>query len=131
MRTLYEDDYFQVAFDADAGLIRARRTATPYPAIVDAQKSFDGLEEVLGRQLLAGFAILVDSREAPGRNDSEFESMLLGRREALFRKFRKRAVLFHSVAGVLQSQRMGREARDGVHVEPFTDEAKALAYLKS
>lgn len=129
MSTLYEDDYFQVSFDPTVGIVRARRTSTPYPAVADAVRCFDGLEAALRRQPLAGFSILVDSRDAPGRNDAEFESMLLGRREALFRKFRKRAVLFTTMAGVLQSQRMGREAKDGVQVEPFVDEAKALAYL--
>lgn len=131
MRTLYEDAYFHVAVSDADRLVRFARTGESFASIEVASRAFDTLIAAIETQPVAGYALLVDARAAIGRNDTDFESMMAGKRARLFGAFGKRAILLRTVAGVLQSQRLERESGGAFHVETFTDEAKALAYLRS
>ena len=129
MRTLYEDAYFVVTVDTPKRLLRATRSSLPFPSVEVADDVMTQLATTLRTDALEGYAILVDSRDAPGRNDTSFESMMASKRSLLFRPFRKRAMLLRTMTGVLQTQRMSREANDGFEMATFLEEEKALAYL--
>ncbi len=131
MRTLYEDAYFVITLDPTKRLLRATRSSLPFPTVEIADDVMTRLTTTLRMDDVKGYAILVDSRLAPGRNDTSFESMMASKRSQLFTPFSKRAILLRTMAGVLQNQRLQREAHDHIEMMTFLEEDKALAYLAS
>ncbi len=116
--------------DVGAGVVRLLRTserietleeaAHVWGAVVGALRSVDRNRDVL----------LIDFRDARGRNDAAFEHTVAPFRSETTRGFRRVAFLTRSLAGQLQVQRLARE--DGVLevVRCFDTEANALAWLQ-
>jgi hypothetical protein len=71
-------------------------------------------------------ALVVDTRQAPPRNDPAFEEAFRPVRVRLLRGFVRVAVLVATPMGRLQAERHARE--DGLSVRAFVDEAQAKAY---
>jgi hypothetical protein len=87
-------------------------------AVVGALRTVDRYRNVL----------LIDFRDAWGRNDAAFEQTVAPFRTETTRGFRRVAVLTRSLAGQLQVQRLARE--DGVEaLRCFDAEATAIAWL--
>ena len=72
-------------------------------------------------------SLLVDMRQAPTRNDIEFESAMAALRAGLTRHFKRVAVLLESNLGELQVARLGRDERHGTFATRC--ESTALKYL--
>lgn len=95
------------------------QAAQVWGAVVGALRGVDRSRHVL----------LIDFREARGRNDAAFEQTVAPFRAETTRGFRRVAVLTKSTAGALQVQRLAKE--DGVDsLRCFDAETKALAWLQ-
>lgn len=128
MRTLYDDGFFWIVQDETRKLVRVTRSDRSFPDVDEARRVFGAMAALVRSMDLAGYVLLIDSRDAPGRNDEAFESVVGAVRAQLVERFEKRALLLRTVVGVMQTQRMERTF-GGPHIEPFADEAAALAYL--
>lgn len=129
MRVVYEDAHFRAEVLPGGKLLRVKRSSVPFPSVAAAEAIFMAMSSALRELPIATMGLLLDVREGPGRNDAEFESMVSEKRSLVFGGFARAAILLATMAGVLQSKRLERESGGHVHVEPFQDEAKALAYL--
>ena len=129
MRLVDRSDYFIVTADDHARVVRYERTPQPFTELAQAEATFERMLELVGRENLEGYALLVDSRNGPGRNDPAFESLLARYRDRLFAPFTRCAMLLRTQVGIMQSQRLSREHT--VMVETFQDEAAALLYLRT
>lgn len=125
-RSLYEDSYFRVTADDEARLIRLVRSARPFPTLEAVEKCFEAVAFSM-ITIRHGWALLVDSRDAPMRNDDGFEDVLSRARARIVARFRCAAVLVASDVGKLQVARYGRE--DSRSPPVFGDETEALAYI--
>jgi hypothetical protein len=123
---LYSDRF--AVLTLDDGVVVYRRTAVPYRTIDEARGALEALRAALPAAA-QGLVLLLDARDAVGRNDPEFEGLLLEYRKILFTPFRKTAVLVRTAAGALQTARLEKTERLGA-VEVFLDEAEALGFLR-
>jgi hypothetical protein len=73
--------------------------------------------------------LLLDVRDAPPRNDDEFEREIGRALEAFLPRFVAHATLVKSAAGLLQVRRI-EKARGPSQRPVFEDEWAAIAYLK-
>jgi hypothetical protein len=113
----------------DDGVVVYRRNHEPYPSIEAARSAYAAMAKSLAGRV-EGLALLLDARDAVGRNDAGFEGLLLEYRKTLFAPFRKTAVLVRTAVGALQTNRLERSGRLGtMHV--FLDESEAFAFLRA
>jgi hypothetical protein len=127
-RTLVGNAYFRLTEDDTAGVYRLVRTATPFPSARALRTTAAEVERVAST-LPRGSGLLIDAREAPARNDQEFEEEFKLARRPILANFRRVAVLVRTAVGRLQVNRYARE--DGVAAQAvFGEEADALAFLR-
>ena len=74
------------------------------------------------------FGIVVDMRQAQGRNDPEFEDSMMNLRINIYTNFARVAVLLMSKTGVLQVNRIGRN--EGVENFATVSESAAVRFAK-
>jgi hypothetical protein len=126
-RELVRNEYFRLSAEDEARLMRLDRSPVPFA-------SSDAIEDAfldIGRGtegVTAAWALLIDSRDAPARNDPAFEEHFKRVRRPILGRFGRIAVLVKSAAGKLQIARYARE--DNLHLTVFDDEAEALAFLR-
>ena len=72
--------------------------------------------------------IVVDMRQAPPRNDPEFEKAMAGLRANIFERFGRVAVLLSSAVGVLQVNRLARD--EGVATFATLSESAAAQFAE-
>lgn len=70
------------------------------------------------------FGLIIDTRDAPGRNDPAFEAAIHRLRAQIEGAFARIVVLVRSAAGALQARRL--EAADGGEAVIATEEKEAL-----
>jgi hypothetical protein len=129
MRLVDRNEYFVITADDQARIVRFERTPLPFASLEAAQEAYERMLRLVQRERLSGQALLVDSRNGPGRNDQGFEQLLARYRDRLFAPFTRCAMLLRTQAGLMQSQRLARAHE--VHVQLFQDEAEAVLYLRS
>lgn len=126
-RRIYADDYFRAVADDRARVVRLVRSSTPFPTLEAAQRSFDSVASSMIGLPATGWGLLVDTRDAPVRNDEGFEEILARARGPIVARFGRAAILVASSLGKLQ---MARYAREDPRSPPvFGDKAEALAYI--
>ena len=89
---------------------------------------FAPVEKAFARIARERYALLIDVRAAPGRNDPEFEKKFEPVRQNLQKGFRRIAILVRSTSGKLQVQRYGRA--DNLPSGVFDDPAAAVKWLE-
>lgn len=130
METLHADPYFTVTLDSPRRLVRVKRSEIPFPDVATAERTFEQMGRLIDERTLVDHGLLVDSRDAIGRNDAEFENMTGRFRARLFGSFARTAMLVKTVVGRMQADRMRRE-QGGPVVSVFFDEAEAERFLVS
>jgi len=123
-----ENEYFRLTVDEPEGIVRYTRSPLAFPSAAVARDDL--------RQLVAAtrgisrhhYSLLTDVRDAPGRNDEDFESTLASMQHDLFDGFKKRAILVKSAVGRLQVERLARERRAPA-ANVFEMGKDAIAYL--
>lgn len=108
---LLRTEYIVITQEFAGKIIRYRRTAVQFPDLDVAQRIYDQVLAVYDRVGRRGRCLLVDSRDAIGRNDAAFESLLISFRNRAIPGFVAHAVLMRTAVGVLQAQRIDRRLR--------------------
>ncbi|MBC8067754.1 MAG: hypothetical protein IAG13_05415 [Deltaproteobacteria bacterium] len=91
------------------------------------------VQEELDRLGRGSHGLLIDSRDAPRRNDPAYESWFAKHRVKMIIGFPRVAVLVKSMAGLLQTQRLSTDGgltNVNPHVRSFNHEADAWAYAR-
>ncbi len=127
MLELLRNAHMIVTVDPAAQLVRVTRTAARFSSPAQLEERWLEVSRVLDQAGRSGLSQLVDLRAASGRNEPEFEAVMLRVRPLVMRGFRRVAILVQSTTGALQIQRHVRE--DGIERMIGSDEDELLAYL--
>lgn len=126
---LYRDDYVVVVADPDGLVVRMLRTPRAHPTPEILEESYLKVTRALDRYGRTGRGLLVDVREAIGRNEPAFEAALARARKRNDSGFLRIAVLLRTQAGMLQMMRLSDE--DGTLRLITMDERVAVDYLRT
>src|SRR4051812_36840230 len=107
-RVLFADVHVTVTFDVHGGLVCYRRTQAPYASLDVVRDLHEQLQVVLHTLSQGPLKLLLDTRDAPPRNDPGFETEISKAMQAFIVRFAVRAVLVKSAVGKLQVQRLWR-----------------------
>jgi hypothetical protein len=126
-RLLFESEHVRIEVDSDRRIVWFRRNGRPHGTLDEAALMFTDAERATAAIDRARYGLLIDLREAIGRNEPAFEQAISAPRAAFLSKFGRRAALVRTVAGKLQEQRLSRESANEMAV--FQDEAEAMRHL--
>lgn len=116
--------------DEERRLVRRTRTALGFPSLEAAQADYEAMLESYEHIDRPEYALLIDVRAAPPRNDPAFEKMVRAYHDRLYSGFRRLATLVKTQAGKLQVTRLFQRSSFAMRVF-HDDEAGALEYLSS
>lgn len=129
---LLDTEYIVVTLEHDGRIVRYRRTPVRFPDLATAQRIYSRVLTTYGQIGRAGRTLLIDSRDAVGRNDPEFEALLTQFRNQAIPGFVGHAVLMRTAVGLLQAQRIDRTLRSDRPAHLVTDnEEEATRFLLS
>jgi hypothetical protein len=126
-REIVSNAYCRVRFDRSTNIARFVRTDVPIRSIDEADRFFGEAAraiDILGRNRIK---LLMDMREAPARNDPQYETAMSKHRREVARGIRCIAVLAKTAAGRLQAQRLGKA--DHLDLTVVATEEEALIHL--
>ena len=126
---LYRDTYITVLAEVPGTLIRLQRSNIPHPTTADLEQSFRNVAIAIDRHGRMGRVMLVDMREALGRNEPEFDAALRRVRPIVERAMVRIVVLLRSTVGMLQMKRINEE--DGIPRALTMHEHEALDFLRT
>jgi hypothetical protein len=129
MRTLWENEHALLELDDARGVVRFTRTSVSFPSLDAVRQTFDAITTAASSIDPSRYGLLIDLRQAVGRNDAGFEQITNDVRQRLTQRFARRATLVRTAAGKLQVQRIARESGEEAHV--FDDPIAALEFLGS
>lgn len=124
---VYRDEYIAVFADLSGKLVRLQRSNLPHPTPADFERSFRQAAVAVDRIGRTDRVMLIDVREALGRNEPEFDAAMRRIRPIVEAKMLRVAVLLRSSAGLLQMKRINQE--DGVWRMLTMNEQEALDFL--
>ncbi len=128
IKTVYDDPYLRAELEPRDLVLRVARTAKPFENLALAETSHRSLAEA-SSALPKGVRMLLDLRDAPSRNDPEFEAVIARHRRPIFEGCRKVAVLVKTAVGKLHVTRMHHDEREPARVQVFDDEDRAFEWL--
>ena len=108
-------------------VIRVQRSERPYQSAADLNQERLLLGEALDKLGRAGRGLLIDSRVAPHSTDERLHEEFRRFRLEVARGFDRVAALVRTKVGILQVNRLIADST--ASVQPFDDEATAIAYL--
>lgn len=112
--------------DSPTGVLVFRRSSTPFLNNEEMVEFFGTVNRVLDERGRPRSSLVVDTRDAPPRNDPAFEQAFAPLRARMLRGFRRVAVVVATPVGRLQVERHARE--DHVPVRAFASDTEAIAY---
>jgi hypothetical protein len=128
MAILLRTPHVTISREPGQSFIRLVRTAEPIRSLADVEVAESVLERAAPKAERAKMGLLMDVREAPMRNDPEFERTIAPRVARLGAGFGRTAVLVRSAIGKLQVARQSRDVT-GSAIATFDDENEAVAFL--
>jgi hypothetical protein len=126
IQTLHQDAWFRLEREPRDDVYRLARSAQPFADLAACEEAYRRAEAALGSPGPSA-KLLLDVRDAPPRNDPDFERVVVQRRDPIFARFGRVAVLVRTAVGLLQIQRLNKDA--GPNVRAFDDEDKAFDWL--
>ncbi len=108
-------------------VIRVQRSARPYQSAADLNQERLLLGEALDKLGRTGRGLLIDSRVAPHSTDDRLHEEFRRFRLEVARGFDRVAALVRTKVAILQVNRLIADSTSSV--QPFDDEAAAVAYL--
>jgi len=116
--------------EQNSQIVVLKRSSVPAVSEPELFEFLARFEALLPTSLRRDLVILMDIRDAPLRNDADYEDRMNRVVVRLVGGFRRVAVLMQTSVGLLQASRLRRE-RGGATAEihPFTSEAEARAFL--
>ncbi len=131
----YDSAYWSVCTPNEGRVIEVTRHRKAFESAAHVHEVTQPVQEVLDRLGRSNHTLLIDSRDAPPRNDPAYESWFTKHRTQMVEGFPRVAVLMGSMAGVLQTSRLAHDdetlAPHAARIRVFQDEAKAQAFLRS
>ncbi len=106
------------------GFLKMIRSAEPYPDLATIEAEYDALVSALGLYKNRKLGLLVDLREAKGRNDPGFEQALLRWRRKSLEGHEPLVLLVKSALGQMHVERHMKD--DGLEALVTTDATEAL-----
>ena len=103
------------------------RSTVPFESLPDLASSISEVASILDSVGRSTFALLVDLRDGPMRNDPAFEVAMAEQRARLLAGIARVAVIVRTPLGTLQLNRHQRQGK--LEWTTFNDEAAALAFL--
>lgn len=126
MAEILRNKYFLITRVAGSPMIEIKRTSEAFRSIDEMRAAFSDVNRVLDEAGRLTANLLVDTRDAPPRNDPAFEVAFEPLRVAMLSGFRRVGVLVKTTAGRLQAERHSR--KDRLDWQVFTDEAAARSF---
>lgn len=126
IRRVHEDTWFVIDHNPSDRVYRVARSKTPFTDVAEAERAYGAMDRALAT-VVPGSRLLLDVRDAPPRNDPEFEAAVTRVRDRAFVRFVKVAVLVRTAVGRLQVQRMNQGLPASVGT--FDDEDRAFDHL--
>lgn len=120
--------YFTVSVSGTEKLAQIERSDAVFASIDDVRRAWREVDAALQKTVRRGRSLLVDLRQAPARNDPEFENAVRAILPDVRRGYRRIGVLVRSAAGGLQVSRLARA--DGAVEFISSNEAELMAYLQ-
>ncbi|MFO0575157.1 MAG: hypothetical protein U1A78_14300 [Polyangia bacterium] len=124
---LLRNEHFTVLIDPALRLLRINRSAAPFTSAEQLEQRWLEVSRALDRAGRHRMVQLVDLRAAPGRNEPEFEKVMLRVRPLVMQGFLRIGILVQSTVGALQIKRHVRE--DGIERMVSSSESDLLTYL--
>jgi len=128
VRELLHTAHFILSADETALIVTRTRTAQRFASLEELAAEYDGVVQALDRVDRAVYALLIDLRLAPPRNDEAFEAAVTRYQAPLYDRFRRVAVVVATAAGRLQLRRFLADSRPDAGL--FTDMDEATAFLR-
>jgi hypothetical protein len=107
-REIVSNPYCRVLYDRSTGIARFVRTDVSIRSLEEAIRFFGEAVraiDILGRNRIK---LLIDIRDAPARNDPQYETAMAEFRRDVARGVRRIAVVAKTAAGRLHAQRLGK-----------------------
>jgi hypothetical protein len=126
-REIVSNPYCRVLYDRTTSIARFVRTDAPIRSLEEADRFFGEASraiDILGRNRIK---LLIDIREAPARNDPQFETAMADHRREIARGVRRIAVVARTAAGRLHAKRLGKA--DHLDQIVVASEDEAMAHL--
>lgn len=126
---LYRDEYLTILVETSGALVRFVRSSVLHPSPEVMERSFLASIAALDKLPRHRCVLLIDMRDAVGRNEPEYDAVLRRIRTRVESGFLRSALLLRTAAGMLQMKRVTDE--DGVARVAFTSEVEAVEFLRS
>lgn len=126
---IHRDEYLSIFIEPAGKLVRLVRSRQAHPSAEAMKQSFQAAAAAIDRSGRTGRVLLLDMREAIGRNDPEFTEMMSRMRPLIETGFSRIGVLVRTQVGMLQIKRLAQE--DGVSRFTSTSEEALLDYLRT
>ncbi|HRI71868.1 MAG TPA: hypothetical protein PK156_46870 [Polyangium sp.] len=126
---VHQDPYITISAEIPGTLVRLQRSSLAHSTPEELENSYRHASVAIDRLTRTGRVLLVDMRQAPGRNEPEFDAALRRVRPLVERQMKRIAVLLRSTVGILQMKRINHE--DGVSRMLTLDENEALEFLRN
>ena len=127
LRVLVSNEYCRVVHDPRTNIARFTRTSAPIQSLEDAARYFGEAIAALDALGRARIRLIIDSREAPMKNDPQYETAMAEHRRQVARGIPRVAVIVKTAVGRLHAQRLGKE--DHLQQVVVGTDEEALAYL--
>jgi hypothetical protein len=129
-RLAISNAYYEVLVHSRGRLVRITRSPVPFPSQAAVEAACLPIHQLLDELERPKVCLLIDSRNAPRRNDPEYEHWFMPHRTRMVAGLRRAAIVLASAVGKLQAERVLRSDKSPESVRAFTDEAAALSYLQ-
>ncbi len=123
VKNLHTGELFSIDLDEEGRAVWLKRTARASAGAT--AEEFGDIERKLGA-LDRRLTLIVDVRDAPGRNDSEFEERVLPQFRRATSFFPRRALFVRTAVGKMQVLRLADGAE---RITVLTDEASVRAFI--
>ena len=126
-REVVRNPYCVVTYDSKTQIVRFVRSSVPMTSLEEAARHFGQAVSVINALGRNRIKLILDLREAPMKNDPQYETAMAEHRRQVAKDIRRVAVIVRTAAGRLHVQRLQKSD----HIEQLivADEAEALAHL--
>lgn len=128
---LVQNRHYLLTAEPFQRILRLKRTSEPFVSAEDVNHACEPVQQALDAVGRARHSLLIDSRDAPFRNDPVYEAWFQPHRKRMTLGLRRVAVLLRTAAGKLHSERLVKTVdRSPANLAMFVDEEAALEFLR-
>jgi hypothetical protein len=129
-KVVHASDYYEVLLHSGGRLVRVTRSAVPFASAQAVDAACRPIQQLLDGLDRANVCLLIDSRNAPARNDPKYEEWFMPHRARMVSGLRRAAIVMRSAVGKLHAERVLKLDKTPETVRVFNDEVTALIYLQ-